>query len=78
MTTTKVFQNGNSQALRIPQSIRTEQKDYYIRKIGEIYIAYPINDPWACARQVIGTFSEDFMTDRSQPSWNDVSPKEDL
>ena len=50
MTTTKVFQNGNSQALRIPQNMRTEIKDYYIGKIGEIYIAYPADDPWACQR----------------------------
>ena len=39
MLTTRVFQNGNSQALRIPQNMRTEIKDYYIGKIGEIYIA---------------------------------------
>ncbi|MBO4702549.1 MAG: AbrB/MazE/SpoVT family DNA-binding domain-containing protein [Lachnospiraceae bacterium] len=78
MTTTKVFQNGNSQALRIPQNMRTEIKDYYIGKIGEIYIAYPADDPWACTRQVIGDFPDDFMNDREQPSWNEVSPREDL
>jgi len=78
MTTTKVFQNGNSQALRIPQNMRTEIKDYYIGKIGEIYIAYPADDPWACIRQVIGDFPDDFMNDREQPSWNEVSPREDL
>ena len=78
MTTTKVFQNGNSQALRIPQNMRTEIKDYYIGKIGEIYIAYPADDPWACTRQTIGDFPDDFMNDREQPSWNEVSPREDL
>ena len=26
-TTTRVFQNGNSQALRIPQELRTEKKE---------------------------------------------------
>ena len=33
MLATKVFQNGNSQAIRIPQDLRTEKKDYYIRKL---------------------------------------------
>ena len=78
MTTTRIFQNGNSQALRIPQELRTDKKENYISKIGEIYIAYPADDPWAPVRQVIGTFPEDYMTDREQPSWNTVPPREAL
>ena len=76
--TTRVFQNGNSQALRIPQNLRTDKKEYFIRKIGDIFIAYPADDPWAPARQAIGTFSEDFMTDRDQPSWDDVAVRPSL
>ncbi|MBQ7417786.1 MAG: hypothetical protein IJV18_06830 [Acidaminococcaceae bacterium] len=76
MAATKIFQNGNSQALRIPQELRTDKKEYLINKIGDIYIAYPAEDPWAPARQVIGTFPEDFMSDREQPSWNEVSGRE--
>ncbi len=78
MLKTRVFQNGNSQALRIPQEMRTEQKDYYISKVGNIFIAYPTDDPWASVRQVIGTFPEDFMEDREQPSWDAVPGREDL
>ena len=76
--TTRVFQNGNSQALRIPQDLRTEKKEFFIRKIGDVFIAYPTDDPWAPARQVIGTFPEDFMSDRDQPSWDDVSARPSL
>ena len=78
MTTTRVFQNGNSQALRIPQELRTEQKEFCISKIGDIYIAYPANDPWASVRQVIGTFPADFMEDREQPSWESVPDREKI
>ena len=76
MAATRIFQNGNSQALRIPQELRTDKKEYFINKIGDIYIAYPADDPWASARQVIGTFPEDFLSDRNQPSWNEVSERE--
>lgn len=31
MLTTKVFQNGNSQALRIPQELHTDKKEYLFR-----------------------------------------------
>ncbi len=78
MAITRIFQNGNSQALRIPQEMRTDKKEYCISKIGDIYIAYPSDDPWATVRQVIGTFPEDFMEDRDQPSWSEVSEREDL
>ena len=76
MKTTRVFQNGNSQALRIPQEMRTEKRDFYIRKVGEVFIAYPADDPWEPARQVVGTVPADFMCEREQPSWDAVTARE--
>ena len=76
MTMTRIFQNGNSQAIRIPQEMRTDKKNYCINKIGDIFIAFPADDPWAPVRQVIGTFPEDFMENRDQPSWEDVPGRE--
>lgn len=76
MTKTRIFQNGNSQALRIPQEMRTEKKEYCISKIGDMFIAFPSDDPWAPVRQVIGTFPEDFMEARDQPSRDDVPERE--
>ena len=78
MLATKVFQNGNSQAIRIPQDLRTEKKDYFIRKIGETYIAYPADDPWGPARQAIGSFPSDYMEERNQPSWDMVAERVEL
>lgn len=78
MQTTRVFQNGNSQAIRIPQELRTDEKEYYINKIDGIFIAYPVEDPWAPVRQVVGTFSEDFMAERNQPAWDDVPKRGDF
>lgn len=78
MTITRIFKNGNSQALRIPQEMRTEKKEYCINKFGDVFIAYPASDPWAPVRHVIGTFPEDFLEDRNQPSWDDVPNREDL
>ena len=33
VATTRVFQNGNSQAIRIPAEMRTNIKEYFIRKM---------------------------------------------
>ena len=78
MTVTKVFQNGNSQALRIPQELRTTDKEFFIAKVGNAYIAYPAYDPWMPTRQAIGTFSDDFMEDRQQPACNTMPQREEL
>lgn len=78
MTVTRVFQNGNSQAIRIPQEMRTTERELFITKVGNVYIAYPADDPWMPTRQAIGAFSDDFMDEREQPSWNSVSPREEV
>ena len=78
MTTTRVFKNGNSQAIRIPQEMRTDEKEFYIAKVGDAYIAFPSDDPWMPTRQAIGSFSDDFMSDRQQPSWESMPTREEL
>lgn len=78
MAITRVFQNGNSQALRIPTEMRTDKKEFIIRQVGEAYIAYPADNPWLPLQQVAGTFPADFMSDREQPSWDDATEREDL
>ena len=72
----KVFQSGNSQAIRIPKEFQTNQQEFIIRKVGEGYILCPINDPWLPLRLAIGRMPDDFMADREQPSWDDVTERE--
>lgn len=71
MQATRVFQNGGSQAIRIPQEMRTEKKDYYIDKIGEAYVIWPKDNPWADTGSITDTFPEDFMRERNQPQHTD-------
>ena len=78
MATTKVFKNGNSQALRIPSEMQTDKKDYIIKNIGDAYIAYPADDPWFMVRQLAGTFPQEYMLDREQPLWGEVAEREDF
>lgn len=78
MVPTRVFKNGNSQAIRIPQELRTDTQDYYITKVGKVFIAYPADDPWTATRMAIGAFAEDYMKKREQPSWDEVEKREEL
>lgn len=74
--TAKVFQSGNSQAIRIPKEFQTDQQEFLIRKIGDGYILCPTNDPWFPLRLSIGQMPDDFMTGREQPSWDEVTERE--
>lgn len=77
MAVTKVFRNGNSQALRIPSEMQTDRKELIIKQIGDMYIAYPVDDPWFPLKQVIGTFPDDYMMERDQPLWGEVAERDD-
>lgn len=78
MLTAKVFQSGNSQAIRIPKEVQTERKEFLIRKVGDGYVLFPTDDPWFPLRLSIGQMPDDFMSDREQPDWDEVSPREDF
>lgn len=78
MLTAKVFQSGNSQAIRIPKELHTNETEYIIRKSGECYFLIPKNDPWALLRQCIGMADEAVSFERDQPVLSDLPERENL
>ena len=42
METAKVFDSGNSQAIRIPKKYKLKGKEAYITKIGDAIVILPI------------------------------------
>ncbi|MBR1707778.1 MAG: AbrB/MazE/SpoVT family DNA-binding domain-containing protein [Clostridia bacterium] len=78
MLTAKVFQSGNSQAIRIPKEVQTTLPELSIRKVGDGYVLFPADDPWFPLRLSIGQMPEDFMVDRDQPTWDEVPEREEF
>ena len=78
MFTAKVFQCDNSQAIRIPKEMQTNNTEFIIRKIGDCFFLLPPNDPWALLRQTIGSLDEDISFDRDQPLIMDLPVREEL
>ena len=76
MLTAKVFQSGNSQAIRIPKEYQTEEKEFIIRKSGNCFFLIPADDPWALLRQCIGFADTDLIFNRDQPMLSDLSERE--
>ena len=78
MLKAKVFQSGNSQAIRIPKEIRTSEKEFIIRKYENCYFLIPTNDPWALLMQSIGHMDADTPFERDQPTLAGLPNREDL
>ncbi|MEL7141186.1 MAG: type II toxin-antitoxin system VapB family antitoxin [Cyanobacteria bacterium J06643_4] len=62
---TRVFQSGNSQAVRIPKELQFEQLDveYEIEREGDRIIITPVGPPLTNALELFAAFSDDFMSD---------------
>lgn len=75
MVTAKVFQSGNSQAIRIPNEYRTKEKEFFIRKFGDGFYLVPTNDPWMLLRNSLGKVS-DLEFEREQPEMESLPKRE--
>jgi len=62
MMTAKLFENGRSQAIRLPKEYRFDGSEVSINKIGCVVILMPQQDKWAGFMQSFEMFSNDFMS----------------
>ena len=66
----KLFQNGQSQAVRLPKEFRFENtKEVYIKKIADCVVLIPKdnNKIWDNMFSSLSNFSNDFLEERSEP-----------
>ena len=61
MMTAKIFENGGSQAVRLPKEYRFDANEVSINKIGNIVLLSPKSDKWESVLQAIDMFSEDYL-----------------
>lgn len=62
---TRVFQSGNSQAVRIPKELQFEQLDveYEIERQGDRLVISPVGAPLTDVLDLFAAFSDDFMAE---------------
>lgn len=69
MQTAKIFQNGRSQAIRLPKAFRLSGTEVRISRDGNRIILEPLEQSWSDWLLAIEQFSDDFMTQgRDQPA----------
>ncbi len=70
LATAKLFQNGQSQAVRLPKEFRFENlKEVFIKKVNGMVILIPKRDKtvWDSMFDDLDNFSDDFMETRTEP-----------
>jgi antitoxin VapB len=67
METAKLFQNGKSQAVRLPKEYRFQGDKVYIKRVGNAIVLLPYHDTWQTLFDSLEEFSSDFLTERIQP-----------
>lgn len=69
MQTAKLFQNGQSQAVRLPKRFRFQGKEVYIKQEGNVVFLIPKDNdrPWEALYSALQEFSPDLQLKREQP-----------
>ena len=68
MKTAKLFQNGQSQAVRLPKEFRFDGDEVFIKKSGSAVVLIPRGDSWSALFDSLDKFSDDYLTERNQPA----------
>lgn len=63
METAKIFQNGSSQAVRLPKECRFSGDEVYVKKVGTAVMLYPKNQVWETFLNGLDGFTDDFLAD---------------
>ena len=65
MMTAKVFENGRSQAVRLPRQCRFSAEEVNVNKIGDIVMLIPKDSKWQGLLTSLDLFTEDYMEPRT-------------
>ncbi len=61
MQTAKLFQNGRSQAVRLPKEFQFLGEEVFIQRHGDAVLLIPHETVWEVFLEGLNGFSEDFM-----------------
>ncbi len=68
MKTAQLFQDGQSQVVMLPKKFRFNGDRVFIKKVGNVVILTPYENPWQPLFDSLAQFSDDFMEDHDQSS----------
>ena len=67
METAKIFENGRSQAVRLPKKFRFSGEEVLVQRLGQVVMLVPKEEAWQTFLNGINGFSDDFMEEGRLP-----------
>ena len=72
MEKAKIFNNGGSQAIRLPKDFRFDDDEVLINQIGNIVILMGKNDPFSNTLLGLNLFTEDYLNEKEELSTKEI------
>ena len=66
MKEAKLFQNGRSQAVRLPKEYRLKGRSVYVHQLGNLVVLIPKTNSWDSLVDACSKFTKDFLAVRDQ------------
>lgn len=61
MQIAKIFQNGRSQAVRLPKEFRFNEDEVFVKAFGNGVLLLPKQNPWLLMQEAVNEFEGDFQ-----------------
>ena len=58
-----MFNNGGSQAIRLPKDCRFSESEVLVNRIGNVVILFPLEDRWQNLLTSLDLFTDDFLSE---------------
>ena len=63
MEVAKIFENGRSQAVRLPKQFRFSGEEVFVQKLGGAVLLVPKEAAWQTLLNGLNSFTDDFFED---------------
>lgn len=63
MEVAKIFENGRSQAVRLPKKFRFSAEEVFVQKLGGAVLLVPKEAAWQTFLNSLNSFTDDFFED---------------
>ena len=67
MNIVKLSKDKDHQFVDLPQNYQIEGEEAYIKKVGNVILLIPKDNPWQTLFSSLELFSDDFIEQREQP-----------
>jgi len=67
MKIAQILQDNSGQTVRLPKEFQVQGRRVYIKKIGNVIVLIPEENPWQALFDSLELFTDDYMEKRAQP-----------